>query len=319
MSFTIRKATAEDAPGICRLFTRVFPREMSLAEWRWKYPENPDGWLSVVAEVDGTIAGHYGGWGARVLLDGEEALVYSLCDLSTDPDYRQTGGRHRLFRSMAEEWNGCLKAHGIPFSYGFPGAHALGLGGPLVGYRAHFPVRELGFPLAGEPRPPDRDAALVGPSFDGLWNAARPLVARAGLVRDRERVNWRFSSRPDRTYRRVLVEEPGGECAAWAVLALLGPSALVMDYLLRDSGAGTFERLWTAVRGEAAAMGASRLVFWEPPGGPWRPLLLDKVGAASGEVRDAGFGLATAVVHDEAAFSRFVRHLHFTPGFYDDR
>lgn len=319
MSFTIRRATPEDAPGICRLFTRVFPREMTLAEWRWKYPGNPDGWLSVVAEVDGTIAGHYGGWGARVLLEGEEVSVYSLCDLSTDPDYRQTGGRHRLFRSMAEEWNGCLKELAIPFSYGFPGPQALGLGGPLVGYRSHFPVRELVFPLADRPRPAGEGVDLVGPSFDGLWNAARSLVAPAGLVRDRARANWRFHARPDRRYRMVLAEGRGGECDAWAALAALGHDALVMDYLLRDAGTGTFEKLWAAARGEAAAMGASRLIFWEPPGGPWRRLLLDKVAAAGGEALDAGFGFATAVVHDEAAFARFAGRLHFTPGFYDDR
>ncbi len=201
----------------------------------------------------------------------------------------------------------------------FPRPHALELGGPLVGYRAHFPIRELRFRLGGEPPPAEGGADLVGPSFDRLWELARPLVDRASLVRDRARVNWRFHARPDRSYRMVCVEEPGGECAAWAVFSLLGSSALVMDFLARDASAETFEKLWRAARSEAAAMGASSLVFWESPGGPWRPLLLEKAGQPGGEIVDAGFGFATAVVHEEEALSRFLRNLQLTASLYDDR
>jgi hypothetical protein len=319
VNFTIRRAALEDGPGICRLFSRVFPREMTIEEWHWKYPGNPDGWLSVVAEVDGRIAGHYGGWAARALMGGREATLFSLCDLSTDPAAREIGGRHRIFASMAEEWNQLLRARGVPFSYGFPGAHALELGSRLVGYRKHFPVRELRFPL-GEKRPVlTEEADFVGPSFDSLWEAARPLIEESGLVRDRARINWRYHARPDRYYRMVFVEDPPGTGVAWAALSVLEGDALVMDYLARDSTQETFDRLWTALQAEAGRMGARTLVFWEPPGGPWRKFLLEKLGGSGGSAVEAGFSFVTAVLFEEDVFARFLRGLHFTASFYDDR
>ena len=318
MTFTIRIARPEDGPGICRLFGKVFPREMTLEEWLWKYPRNPDGWLSVVAEVGGEIAGHYGGWGAKVIVDGGESVFFSLCDLSTDPAARRLGGRHAIFRSMAEEWNGLLGARGQPFSYGFPGPHALEVGGPLVGYRAHFPVRELRFPIGqGGTRGPE-GADSVDPSFDRLWKAARPRID-AGLVRDRERVNWRFHARPDRYYRMVSLGSEAGECLAWAALSVLGPDALVMDFLAADAEAETFEGLWAALAAEALGMGARELVFWEPPGGPWREALRRQVARLGGGSVEAGFSFATAVINDERALGRFVSNVHLTPSFYDDR
>jgi len=48
-AFVVREATAADAPGIRRLFARVFGREMSEEEWTWKFERNPDGWYGVVA------------------------------------------------------------------------------------------------------------------------------------------------------------------------------------------------------------------------------------------------------------------------------
>jgi Acetyltransferase (GNAT) domain len=318
LSFAIRRATIEDGPGICRLFSRVFPREMTLEEWQWKYPRNPDGWLSVVAEVEGQIAGHYGGWGARVIMDGRETPLFSLCDLSTDPATRQIGGRHNMFQRMAGEWNELLRARGVPFSYGFPGPHAVELGSRLVGYRTHFPVREFRFRLGDEGLGSEAGSDHVGPSFDPLWEAARALIADSALVRDRGRVNWRYHARPDRYYRMVCAEE-SGTCVAWGVLSVLEGDALVMDYLIRDSSPELFERLWTALRSEAARMGARTLVFWEPPGGPWRRHLIEKLRRAGGAVAEAGYSFATAVLFDEEALARFVRGLHFTPSFYDDR
>jgi hypothetical protein len=319
MSFTVRVAGEEDGPGICRLFSRVFPREMALEEWLWKYPRNPDGWLSVVAEVDGEIAGHYGGWGARALIEGRETPVFSLCDLSTDPATRRIDGPHRMFLAMADTWNGLLRDRGVPFAFGFPGPQAYGAGAARVGYRSHYPVRELRFELQAEEPVPGAAVESVGPAFERLWGAARPLIAKSGFIRDRTRVNWRFPARPDRGYRMLCLEATPGDVLAWAVLSLSQGEALVVDYLARDAGDETFDRLWKALKGEAYRLGARTLVIWEPPGGPWRPHLLDRMRRPGASAFDAGYSLATAVIFDEQCFELFLRSLHFTPSCYDDR
>jgi hypothetical protein len=53
LSFEIRAATAADAPGIRRLFERVFGKALSQEEWHWKFQGGPDGWYGVVGVVDG--------------------------------------------------------------------------------------------------------------------------------------------------------------------------------------------------------------------------------------------------------------------------
>ena len=89
----IREAAAADAPGVRRLFARVFGTEMSAGEWDWKFALNPDGWLGTVAVRDGEVVGNYAGWAMRFRLEGEERLVYSVGDVATDPCVRALGGQ----------------------------------------------------------------------------------------------------------------------------------------------------------------------------------------------------------------------------------
>ena len=46
--FEIRDAAAADAPGIRRLFQKVFGTALSEEEWSWKFAQDPDGWYGVV-------------------------------------------------------------------------------------------------------------------------------------------------------------------------------------------------------------------------------------------------------------------------------
>jgi hypothetical protein len=320
LSFQVRRAEPADVAGILDLFGRVFGRAMTPAEWRWKYAENPDGGLQIVAEAQGRIVGHYGQWPMAAWIGGRRRVVAALGDVMTDPAFRTAGGRHNVFCGMGEEMFSRLRRDGIPFGFGFPSPRALAVGRRLLGYREHFPVREISFPVparasvlpeAGRPRESDR-------SFDELWKACRPSLASACLERDSIRANWRFRSRPDREYRVVRAGE--GASGEWAVLSRVGESALVMDYLLHPARPDRFSRLFESLLAEAAAMGARRLVFWEPPGGPYRALLLDlRDRIPDSSTVGAGFSFVTAVVFDEEALSAFCRDFHFTAAAYDDR
>ena len=310
MTFTIRRAVEADGPGICRLFCTVFSREMTLEEWRWKYLHNPDGWLSVVAEVEGEVAGHWGGWAAQVLIDGVPHELFSLCDLATHPARRNIGGRHEMFRAMIQEWNQLLRARGAAFAHGFPGPMALGAGKGRD--RLHHPVRELRFPLVGDEPDLGVGSDVPGPGFDEVWNAARGLIA-SGFVRDAARAHWRFSRRPDRRYRMVC------DAQTWGVLALHGGDALVVDYLASDARPETFLQLWRNLEGEAARLGARTLVWWEPLAGPWRTLVLRQLERPGATVVDTGLWWATPFVLDETVFASFRDALHFTPAAWDDR
>ena len=315
MTFEVRRATEADAEGIRVLFAGAFGRPMSAEEWRWKYPENPDGWIAIVAEREGRIVGHYGGWPLRAVVGGVERTIVSVGDVATEPAVRHLGGRRNVFRSMAEELFSRLRADGVPFVFGFPNARALEAGARLLGYRAEFPVREVSFRIA----PPFAERGIssdsVGPSHDALWESVKRNLG-SGLVRDRRRVNWRYHARPDRYYRFVTVTGEGGD-RAWGALSVVGEVALVVDLLV--AGESHTASLLEALKAEAHGMGARRLVFWETPGGPLARFseggVAKEPAAAVGE---AGFSFAT-VPFDAAATSRFVGEAGISAGIYDDR
>ena len=311
-AFVIREATSGDAAGIRSLFARIFGKEMSEAEWRWKFEQNPDGWFGIVALVGGEIVGNYAGWGARLLLDGLPTLTYSVGDVATDPAVRGMGGRRGIYREMTGAFYEAVGARGVPFCFGFPNPRALEVSHRIVGSRTLFPVREVVVACdAFSPTFSDavaRDCATE--SFDPLWTAAAGFLTH-GAVRDRARANWRFHARPTRWYRMVS-RESRGESLGWAVLSVTGDTALVADFLGREADGSDLPALFSAAAAEARALGASKLVFWETPGGPAADLLR----RLPGERRDAGFPIIVRTF-DDAVASRFALHAHLVPSLYD--
>ncbi len=310
--FLVRQATAADSPGIRRLFARVFGRELAAEEWAWKFDRNPDGWFGVVALVGSEIVGNYAGWGARMLLDGRPALCYSVGDVATDPSVRGIGGRRGIYRSMTEAFYEEVGSRGVPFCFGFPNPRALEISHSIVGSRTLFPIRELHVPCRTFPPPRETSSAAdsVGESFDSLWDAASGFLTHAS-VRDRARANWRFHARPTRWYRMVWTES-GGEVSGWAVLSVAGETALVADFLCRDSSGEDLAALFGAAAREAQHLGATTLVFWETPGGPAAEFLR----RLPGERRQAGFPMIVRTFDDVAA-DRFALRAHLVPSLYD--
>jgi len=311
-AFLVREATAADSHGIRRLFARVFGRELAAEEWAWKFERNPDGWFGVVALVGNEIVGNYAGWGTRMLLDRRPALCYSVGDVATDPSVRGIGGRRGIYRSMTEAFYTEVGSRGVPFCFGFPNPRALKISHSIVGSRTLFPIRELQVPCSAFPARCETSSVTdsVEESFDSLWDAASRFLTHAA-VRDRARANWRFHARPTRWYRMVATERRG-EPSGWAVLSVAGETALVADFLCRDPAGGDLPSLFGAAAGEAQRLGATRLVFWETPGGPAAEFLR----RLPGERREAGFPMIVRSF-DDAAADRFGRHAHLVPSLYD--
>jgi hypothetical protein len=312
VSVEVRVAAAADAPGIRRLFARVFGGEMSADEWDWKFALNPDGWLGTVAVRDGEIVGNYAGWAMRFRLEGEERLLYSVGDVATDPSARGLGGRGGVYRSMADAFYEIVQSRGVPFCFGFPNARALEISHRIVRSRTLLAIRERHVPCARFPgAPPDAAAGdFVAEGFDPLWEEASRFLADAA-VRDRARANWRFHARPNRYYRMVW-RERAGRLSACAVLSVVVDRALVAEFLSERPDGADLPDLDAAAAAEAARLGAGRLVFWETGGGPGARA----IEGLGGEVRDAGFPLIVRSF-DDAAADHFARAGHIVPALYD--
>jgi hypothetical protein len=309
--FEIREATAADAPGIRRLFERVFGTALSAEEWSWKFAQNPDGWYGVVGVVDGEIVGHYAGWGARFRLDGQPRLLYSVGDVATDPAVRALGGRRGVYREMTEAFYAKV-GKDVPFCFGFPNSRALRVSERIVGSRTLFPIEIVRVPIEAFP-PPPRDTEsgdFVDASFDPLWEDASRALSHAA-VRDRARVNWRFHARPNRYYRMVW-RNSGGAMAGWIVLSVAGETSTVADFLAREQDGSDLPPLFAAAAEESRRLGAKRLAFWSTPGGPGRRA----IEALPGERFDAGFPII-ARVFDEETVRGFTERIHLVPSLYD--
>ena len=310
--FEIREATPADAPGVRRLFERVFGAALSQEEWSWKFERDPDGWYGVVGVLDGEIVGNYAGWAARFLLDGESRLLYSVGDVATDPGVRGLGGRRGVYRAMTEAFYDKLGRDGVPFCFGFPNSRALRVSERIVGSRTLFPVSLVSAPLDAFGAPPsDREVGdFVDESFDSLWESAKVGLSHAA-VRDRLRVNWRFHARPNRYYRMVW-RKSADEMLGWSALSVVGDTATLADYLGREADGSDLRLLFAAAADEARRLGASRLVFWSSPGGPGRSV----VEAIAGDRLDAGFPMIVRAF-DEEAVNRFASRVHLVPSLYD--
>jgi hypothetical protein len=310
--FEVRAATAADAPGIRRLFQRVFKKELPEEEWEWKFAMDPDGWYGTVALADGEIVGNYAGWAMRLLLEGEERLVFSVGDVATDPSVRNLGGRRGVYRTMTEAFYETVGSRGIPFCFGFPNARALEISNRVAGTRMLRPIRERHVPCESLlPAPPEWGAGdFVAEAFDPLWSAASRFLTHAA-VRDRERANWRFHARPSRYYRMVWTGS-AGRMRSWAALSITGERALMADFLCDRADGEGLSDLFAAAAAEARRLGASRLVFWETPGGPGS----SRIAGLPGETRDAGYSFVVRSFDDDLT-DRFGRGAHLTPALYD--
>lgn len=308
--FSVRFAVDADAPGIRVLLRRAFGTEMTAEEWYWKYAGNPDGWLGVVAVSGGEIVGNYSGSGTRFVLGGQERLAYAIGDVSTDPKVRRLG-RRGVFGEMAEAFYCEVARRGLPFCFGFPNDRALAVSHRFAGTVSLRPIVERRVPCESLAPPPSGFAFgdCAGEAFDALWRFARAILP-AAAVRDRARANWRFHARPARYYR-MLWRESAGAMTCWAALSVVGEKAIVADYLGCAADGADLPALFAAAAAEAGRLGARRLVFWEPPGGPGAAV----IAGLPGESAPAGFTLI-ARVFDEAALRLFGAG-QLTPALYD--
>jgi len=307
----VRPATETDFEGIRALLARAYGAEVSEEEWFWKFSRNPDGWFGVVAESpQGEIVGNFSGWPMRFALRGGERIVYSAGDVATLPATRGLGKARNIYGDMAEAFYDAVARQGVPFTFGFPHPRAHEISRRLGRTRDYFPVEHVRVDCSAFPMPSSNPMTsdFVTSGFDALWADAR---GRVGPVRDRARVNWRFHARPTRYYRMVRLGSEDRD-RAWAVLSVVGPEAVVADFLGREPDGTDLPELFSAAALEARRLGAERLLFWRTRETGARAVIDRLAGAAT----PAGFWIVGRVFDEDAA-EQFLERGHFVPSLHD--
>ena len=100
-------------------FNEVFGLNRSLDEWRWKFPEHPEGrWIMLAVDPGGSVLAHYAAVAMQVRFGQEQVRAGQIVDAYSRREVRGT----RVFSSCYERF---IEAFGTPdglsLMFGFPG------------------------------------------------------------------------------------------------------------------------------------------------------------------------------------------------------
>ncbi|WP_181346883.1 GNAT family N-acetyltransferase [Thalassobacillus sp. CUG 92003] len=233
----IRPYQPGDEDRIQTLFTKVYEREQSMEEWRWKYegpPRSDNPWI-LVYEEDGELLGHIGLWVMDAWIQGEPALLGLSLDAMVDPEAQLQGIYTELNKEMIQR----ARAEGLDYLYGFPTEeakyhllrHTEGIHlASITRYRstlnpgalaANFHPALKSFNTVGKgyrkalfraPAAPVSEGRVIeevlhcDERFDELAESAaqaKPIMVQ----RTADFLNWRYFDRPDKPYRMIALWE----------------------------------------------------------------------------------------------------------------
>lgn len=198
---SVRLYQSGDEDGIIRLFTNVFGRNMSLAEWRWKYVlRNQRVYASLAVDGNGTIIAHYGGMPKYMVKSGKEMYGMAIGDVMVHPSYRGT----KLFKKIAELLPDACAPDGFILGYGFPTVRAMRLPEILGVYEKVEDVWES----AKEMKSINNRVRFIYKLFplsydddriDALWDSLKKQI-NLSVIRNRNYLKWRYKEHPLFTY-----------------------------------------------------------------------------------------------------------------------
>jgi hypothetical protein len=212
--YDIRPAIPEDAQAICALFNKIFPDEMSLSHWQWKYQREQS--RAIVAYRDGKLIAHYGGVGTDILMEGGHSTAIQVADLMVDPSERQAVRQNSPFFLMASAFLDNYVGYEKPFylGYGFPSDRAMALSDRLGLFTPIGIMHEITWEINGADFPQSHNLTEITQAnfadytdrINSLWmRFSKNLAQRYVCKKDAAFILWRYLEHPAKTYAIYLV------------------------------------------------------------------------------------------------------------------
>ena len=330
---SLRRYREGDEVAIVEAFNRIFEaidpgfQPRSMEHWRWEFADNPSGFESWVAETDeGKIVGQYAALVQPVLLEGERATFLHGVDSMTDPAYRRSLAKGGLFARLGNTFldhYGGAPPEKIPVIWGPPVPTAWRIGKTQIRYV----LIRTQLKLVLEPQhlraAATESSKTVVEEVQDFPVDTEELFTRAAdgvgaiIVRNKERMDWRFFRHPERTYR-VLCARRNGELVGYAV-STVGDfdgnkgETVLCDWLVPNGERGASAALVEAMAAEAVRSGAPNITAVLPDTAPaW--LDLQESGFRARPTRY----LVAARVYDPRYRERWLhRHFYYTLGDMD--
>lgn len=239
-NWNIRTYEQGDEEAIKELYEYVFNVPMSLELWRWRYLDNPTGRVTILlafSKEDQTLAGQYALCPVTMKLGSQELIGALSLDTMVRPDFRG----QNMFTKMADDLYQRILSDGIPLIFGFPNSQShigftkyLGWKDlvttlPIYVRPLKFssllrkiiksellsnlldPLAKLSYKIIKGPYGTSYRQYIVkkltgfDERFNILWQQVSE-IAQILVCRDRDYLNWRYTSHPESNYTIFAIE-----------------------------------------------------------------------------------------------------------------
>jgi hypothetical protein len=259
---TMRPYRPGDEVAINDGFNAVFGLNRSLDEWRWKFPEQPEGrFIMLASDPTGRVLAHYGAVAGRAQFGDRSVRAGQIVDAYSLKEVRGT----RVFSTCYEHFiNAYGNPEGLPLMFGFPGRRHYEMGLKALKYVPIGPVpywsrrarRRMVLPAW-------RFETRHGFDADGVNDLWRRVAVRydVTIVRDAEWLARRYDGRPGVNYRHLSVWRRG-QVRAWAVARAQEGVLRVAELIWDGEDGGVLAVLNQALDRMASRLLCARLELW---------------------------------------------------------
>jgi len=266
-TFEIRPYLPEDERQVLSLWKTAFHKEMPEPLWHWKYTRNPFGCriLLCVNEAGEPVV-LYGGIPYVTHCKGRTVEMTQLMDIMSHPEYRKTGLFIQTGNAFFDTFTGQGKS---VLLYGFPGKYHFDIGQKYLSYikipaDVAYLKGDTAHLASSAVRSPGRLEAVhqIDNTFDRLWENCKgdyPL----SIIRNAAFLQWRFGDHPFHRYEIWAYQTTGKEPQGYAVLAVTGSKAALVDMLAPVAGMDE-SGFWGLLGKMLAGRGITVLETWLP-------------------------------------------------------
>lgn len=261
----IRPYQSGDEESINRSFNSVFRASRSLAEWRWKFLDNPLGHAIVIAKLDqGPVVSHFAAIPTLFRVDTEFILIGQGVDafrLDLGPANPISRTLYDATEQKFEELF-CRKGP-LTFLYGLAGERHTRVLTNRLGWTALGKIQPWSSCVPSKPRLGRFVSVVTGfqPSlWADLWERSAHLY-RVRAVRDLPFVKWRLLGHPLSPYSFYFVVR-GHRAEVGVVLRLKGETCYLVDLLWSKASPEDLEVAFKTALRLAFEWGTSRVVYW---------------------------------------------------------
>lgn len=208
----LRDMAHSDMGDVLALHHQVFSSSLQPDWFEWKYVQGQGEGVGIWNDRQQLIA-YCGGFPRRVLQQGQATNFLQIGDLMVSPEWRGVFTRKNPFFYACEHLYTTRLGNDRPYKVGFGFAHArstrlhvkqgLGRDGGAVPFLQWQVAQRKPLPeWLWRVQPLAPDAPNLRATVDRAWQAMRRETQDYTIgIRDADYLSWRFSQRPDKSYR----------------------------------------------------------------------------------------------------------------------